>query len=58
MQIIKNATYINVGTSEVPVWQLAGASVEDSIVEYNTDKSKITDIRCNKYENIISEKED
>lgn len=37
-------TCVNVGTSETPVWQLVGSGVEDSSVEYNVDKEKITDI--------------
>ena len=37
-------TLVNVGTSETPVWQLVGAGIEDSSIEYNTDKTKTTDI--------------
>lgn len=37
-------TCVNVGTTETPVWQLIGSGVEDSSIEYNLDKTKVTDI--------------
>lgn len=37
-------TLVNVGTSAAKVWQLVGSGVEDSAIEYNVDKTKVTDI--------------
>lgn len=37
-------TAINVGTAETPEWQVIGAGVEDSSVEFNPDTETITDI--------------
>lgn len=37
-------TAVNVGTSDSPVWQVVGAGVEDSSIEYNPDTETVTDI--------------
>lgn len=38
------ATYVDVSDSETPEWQLIGAGVEDSSIEYNNEVSTVTDI--------------
>lgn len=37
-------TAVNVGTSDAPDWQVVGAGVEDSSVEFNPDTETVTDI--------------
>ncbi len=37
-------TWVNVGTSETPVWECVGAGVEDSAIETNADVTTTTDI--------------
>ncbi len=37
-------TAVNVGTSDVPEWEVLGAGIEDSSIELNPDVSSVTDI--------------
>lgn len=38
------ATYVDVGTSDTPEWEIVGAGVEESSIEFNADVSTVTDI--------------
>lgn len=38
------AHYVNVGTNEIPEWEILGYKVEDASIEYNWEEEKITDI--------------
>lgn len=53
-------TWVNTGTSAAKVWECVGVGVEDSSIEMNVDKSKLTDIlgvtrtKINKMERVQS----
>lgn len=38
------ATYVNVGESDSPQWEVIGAGVEESAIEYNNEVNSVTDI--------------
>ena len=38
------ATYVNVGESDAPQWEVIGAGVEESAIEYNNEVNSVTDI--------------
>jgi hypothetical protein len=37
-------TAVNVGTTASPEWEIVGVGVESSTIDYNIDKTKVTDI--------------
>jgi len=53
-------TWVNTGTTAAKVWECVGVGVEDSSIEMNVDKSKLTDIlgvtrtKINKMERVQS----
>lgn len=37
-------TYVNVGTTESPEWEVLGSGIEESVIELNPDSETVTDI--------------
>jgi len=45
-------TFVNVGTTSLPVWEAQGYKVEDSAIDFNPDTTTITDILGDTYTDV------